>query len=311
MGTRSHTLTAVRRFLVRLGKPTSTTAAQELIDFKRNNPRDTSFERQLKLWKAESNNSATDNDISHILGIFRRNFAPLEIHIHVSTNAKTIPISEPTLRAIRLDNDLTPDERDAIDLMAYGAERRRALNMLPLTNVHLVENSNVALLDIPAQLAKNGLNHPSIIPKELAERLLDKATKLGYDCLVPNYDTIWERITKLAASKYIVRLTSHYFRKRFETTAERIPANEMNPNHWVILMGSKPTLGHMPDIYSLMSNPELIQEYETYLMPRLALSGETFKPQPNLSQQTLLQTIAKLNETIDELRSQLSLAHSR
>lgn len=46
-------------------------------------------------------------------------------------------------------------------------------------------------------------------------------------------------------------------------------------------MGSRPTLGHMPEIYSLMSDEELIREYENYLLPRLALSGETFKPQPS------------------------------
>ncbi len=166
-------MTAARRFLKLLGKPITTTAFQELVDFKRNNPKDTSFERQLKLWKAEK--SLNQENISRILGIFRRNFAPLEMHIHVSSDHKTIPISEPTPRAIRLDDSLTADEQDAIDLMAYGAERRTALNRLPLTAVHLIENSNVAVLDIPAQLAKNGLNHPSIILKELAERLLDKA----------------------------------------------------------------------------------------------------------------------------------------
>lgn len=283
---KADTLTAFRRFLAILGKPVSTTAIQELVDLKRNNPKDTTLEQQLKLWKAETTNShLVMNYISRILGVFHRSFAPLEMHIHVSSNSKTIPISEPTLRAIRLDESLTTDEQDAIDLMAYGAERRNALYMLPLANVHLVENSNVVILDIPARLSKTGTAHPSIIPKELAEKLLERATKSGYDCLMPNYRTTWRRITKLAASKYKVRLTSHYFRKRFETTAERIPANEMNPNHWVVLMGSKPTLGHMPDIYSLMSNTELIQEYETYLMPRLALSGEMVKPQLNQLEQ--------------------------
>lgn len=224
------------------------------------------------------------------------------MHIHVSSDSKTKPISEPILRAIRLDDSLTPDEQDAIDLMAYGAERRAALSLLPLACVQLVENSKVALLDIPARLAKNGINHPCIIPKDLAERLLDKAIRLGYKCLIPNYHTIWMRITKLAASRYKVRLTSHYFRKRFETTAERIPANEMNPNHWMILMGSKPTHGHMPDIYSLMSDTELIQEYETHLMARLALTGETNQ----LATRSLAQENKELKEQILQLTKLLT-----
>jgi hypothetical protein len=273
---------------------------QELVDFKRNNPKDTSLERQLKLWKAEGASTSNQTYVARILGIFRRNFAPLEMHIHVSSEAKTLPIGESVLRAIRTDEGLTVDEQDAIDLMAYGAERVSALNTLPLTEIHLVENTGVAILNIPARLAKNGLNHPSIIPKDLAERLLDRATNNRYDCLIPNHHTIWRRITKLATAKYKVKLTSHYFRKRFETTAERIPANEMNPNHWMILMGSKPTLGHMPNIYSLLSDSELIREYEAHLMPRLALSGEPFEPQPNQLEQ-LRRENAELKEQLSKL----------
>ena len=259
--------------------PVTATAVSEIIQRKADNPKDFTIEKLLKLWKAEATDSSAQHNIGRVLGVFRRNYAPLHMTIHITSSYKTIPIAEPTLRAIW--NDLTPDDRDVLDLMAYGAERRRALNMLPLENVHLVEGSNVAILDVPARLSKTGIAHPAIIPKDLAERLLDKASTNGYTVLVPNYGTIWRRITKLAINSHKVRLTSHYLRKRFETLAERIPSNEMNPNHWVILMGSKPTLGHMPEIYSLLTDRELITEYETYLMPRLALSGETFKPKPS------------------------------
>lgn len=292
------------RFLKRIKKPITTTSVSECIQQKKNNPKDTTFEEELTIWKAEGNKS-TQNHIGRILGTFRWNWTRLDMTIHINSDTnKTIPISEPILRAVRLDNELTADEQDAIDLMAYGAERRDALNMLPLANVHLVENSNVALLDIPAGLSKTGINHPSIIPKELAERLLDKATRNGYNCLAPNYRTIWGKITRLAASKYKIRLTSHYFRKRFETIAEKIPANEMNPNHWITLMGSKPTLGHMPSIYSLMQNTELITEYETQLMPRLALTGET-KAQPNQTEK-LKQENAELKEQLLKLTKLLT-----
>jgi hypothetical protein len=121
---------------------------------------------------------------------------------------------------------------------------------------------------------------------------------------MPNYHTIWRRITRLAKERYQVKLTSHYFRKRFETIAERIPANEMNPNHWITLMGSKPTLGHMPSIYSLMQNTELVSEYETQLMPRLALTGET-KAQPNQLEQ-LRRENAELKEQLLELTKLLA-----
>jgi hypothetical protein len=71
-------------------------------------------------------------------------------------------------------------------------------------------------------------------------------------------------------------------------------------------MGSEPTLGHMPDIYSLLSDSELIQEYETYLMPRLVLSGETTKPQVDQLEQLrrenteLKEQLLKLTKLITE-----------
>lgn len=58
-------------------------------------------------------------------------------------------------------------------------------------------------------------------------------------------------------------------------------------------MGPRPTLGHMPDTYSLLSDPEPIQECEAYLMPRLDLSGETIKPQVS-TQEELGRENAKL-----------------
>jgi hypothetical protein len=278
----------------------------DLVQQKTENPRDMSLEKALKLWKGEEPTRFTEEKIARLLGIFRRNFARLNMTIHVSnTLNKTKPIAEPLLRAIW--NDLAPDRRDILDLMVYGAERREALYLLPLENVHLVENSHTAILDIPARLSKTGIGHPSIIPKELAERLLDRATTLGHTVLVPSYRSLWREITHFAKEKHQVRLTSHYFRKRFETIAERIPANEMNPNHWVILMGSKPKLGHLPDIYSLLSNKELITEYESQLMPRLNLSGETPTAHPDQLTQLLAEN-QELKEQIIKLTKLLTEA---
>lgn len=79
----------------------------------------------------------------------------------------------------------------------------------------------------------------------------------------------------------------------------------MNPNHWIVLMGSKPTLRHMPETYSLMSDHELINEYETHLMPRLALSGETVKPQLNQLEQLRRQN-TELTEQILRLTKLLT-----
>ncbi len=163
----------------------------------------------------------------------------------------------------------------------------------------------MAILDIPAQLSKTGLAHASIIPREPAERILHNAREKGYDGILPNAKSRWEQITQLAGRKYKIRLTSHYFRKRFETRAEKIPANLMNPNHWMILMGCKPTYGHMPDIYSLMDDHELIAEYETHLAPPLNLNNTPPIQAPSETEQ-LRRTIAEQNETIKNLTKLLT-----
>jgi hypothetical protein len=54
----------------------------------------------------------------------------------------------------------------------------------------------------------------------------------------------------------------------------------MNPNHWMLLMGVTPKFGHMPLIYSLGLEAEIIKKYEAFLAPQLNLTGEipTYKP---------------------------------
>ena len=226
----------------------------------------------------------------------------MTIHIR-SDAAKTQPIAEPVLLAIF--KRLNQPEKDALSLMASGAERIYALGHIPIGNVHLIEGSNIALLDIPSNITKTGEHHPSAIPRELAERLLQEAQENGYTCLMPAIRSRFIRITKIAKTEFKVRLTSHYLRKRFETRCERIPADVVDPNHWVILMGSKPTLGHMPDIYSLLSDRELIQEYENEILPRLALDGQEAKAKLSELQQ-LKQENAELKEQLLNLTRLLS-----
>ena len=85
----------------------------------------------------------------------------------------------------------------------------------------------------------------------------------------------------------------------------------MSVNHWDYLMGDKMSAGHEASTYTLEDWTELINEYDRYLAPYLSLR-EPFDPldsrEPNaMSQSVLAQTIATLNETVQELRQQLSL----
>ena len=299
--TQEVSLLAVRHFLTRLGKPVTPTILSELVQAKKDDPKDMTFEQELTLWRAEAASSTVLTYVATVCGIFRRNFAPLDLHIHVESDHQTQPIAEPILVAIH--QECQQRERDAIELMAFGAERVGALGRLPIENVRLVENSTVAILDIPPHLAKTGHRHPSIIPKSLAERLLENAQRLGSKTLLPNYHSVWKKISTLAKAAYQVELTSHYFRKRFETRCEKIPANLVNPNHWVILMGSRPTVGHIPTIYSLLDDREFVEEYEKHILPRLTL-GETGN-MPSETEQ-LRKENAELKEQLLKLTKLLS-----
>ena len=294
------TFRAWTHFLHRLGRPITTTVVSECIKQKKDCPRDTSFEEELSLWKSDDeNNPSVQSHIGRILGTFRWNFARLDLTIHIQSNAtKTKPIAEPILLSIY--NALEQRDKDALELMAFGAERITAIGHVPLANVHLVEGSSVALLDIPAAIAKTGVQHPSAVPKELAERLLDEAQQFGYSCIMPSINSRWRRISQIAKEQFQTTLTSHYLRKRFETRCERIPADIVNPNHWMILMGCKPTLGHMPDIYSLLSNRELVTEYENEIVPRLELTGQEIKPRTSELDQ-LRRENAELKERLIQL----------
>lgn len=159
------TFKAWSRFLHRLSRPITATAVSECVKRKKDNPRDTTFEEELALWKSdEQNSAAVQNDIGRVLGTFRWNFARLEMTIHIQSNAsKTKPIAEPILLGIY--NALDQRDKDALELMAFGAERITAIGHIPLSNVHLVEDSEVALLDIPSAISKTGVQHPSAIPK--------------------------------------------------------------------------------------------------------------------------------------------------
>jgi len=225
--------------------------------------------------------------------------------IHISARSKHMPIKEPILLSIRNDSELGEEHRIAIDFMAYIGERYTAGNTTPLTEFHPVEGTHSVIIDMPARCTKNGIAHPCIIPRELWERICDNAQAKGYKTALPNYVSRWYFITQLARRKYNVRLTSHYFRRRFETACETIPQNDMNINHWMILEGCKPTHGHMPDIYSMSTDRQIINEYEQFLAPKLTLRNtETIQTESEVS--SLRRQLAEQSEQIKNLTKLLA-----
>ncbi len=290
--TYSQLLSAARRYLEFQRIEVTNHALDDLIAAKVNNPTDMSPERMVRLFQAKWGNHMA----SLIVGLYHRNFADLKIHVRVISNHQTIPISEPILLAIYNDEELAEEHRLIIDLMAYAGERINALAYTEPRNVHLVEGTNSALIEIPAFRNKMDRGHVGVIPKELAERILENAQRDGYTVLFPNYRSLFQTITRLAKRKYFVRLTSHYLRKRFQTIGSSTNANDMSPNKWASLMGDTPSVGHLPTIYELMEDKETIEQYEEFLAPRLKL-GERMIGRAS--------KLAKLEQENAELKSRL------
>lgn len=77
----------------------------------------------------------------------------------------------------------------------------------------------------------------------------------------------------------------------------------MSPNEWTILMGDKPKFGHIPDIYSLMGQQKIIEDYEQFLAPRLKLGRRQVKSESTA--QRLERENLELRTRLDKLLSLL------
>ena len=288
-------MTAARRFLDFHGIEATDHSLDDLIDAKVRNPNDSTAERMISLFRAKYGDQAT----CPILGLYHRNFADVKMHISIKSGKKTIPLSEPQLLAIYNDPALSDEHRLLIDVMAYSGERIGAIGLTKPENIHFIEQTDSAIIEIEGWLNKSDTDHPTLIPEELAEKVLENARARQYRTLFPNHRSLFQHITRIAREKHSVRFTSHYLRKRFQTIGETTSADDMSPNEWTILMGDRPRFGHIPDIYSLVDQRKLIEDYERFLAPRLELG--TMQHRPRSAFGTLKQENAELKSKLDRL----------
>lgn|GEM_PF-350380 len=298
---------AAYAMLKSMGIPITDHSIADLVKRKEENPRDMSIEKALTILKSTPTIRTNTVHASRMVGLFKANFVPLNIHIWVKSGRPTKPIQESVLTAMRQDPEFQQIHYDLLDLMAYSGERIQALAMTPPQDISFVEGTETAIISVSPARSKTATGHPTAITRELAERLLQRAQEYGYPVILPNYDSLFRTITKLSGQKYGIHLTSHYLRKRFETICETIPANEMNPNHWLILMGARPGHGHRPDIYSLRSDEQLAKEWEIHLLPRLNLSGGAIQPPDNVlaeENRELKEQVVKLTKLLTKKLTQ-------
>ena len=129
------TLLACRKFLEQTKRPITESAMQELVQFKRDNPGNTTIEQELKLWKAEADSTSTQVYIAMILGLFRRNYARLDLTIHVEGSGnKAIPF----WRRMISDRDTI---RDAFQATCKKCKKENTYMMSEVRPLHLEPTS--------------------------------------------------------------------------------------------------------------------------------------------------------------------------
>ena len=224
--TRAKTLRSVRLFLQFLNVPTTEHGLSDLITHKRNNPQDLSLDDKLEEFANKQPIKDHRSTGTYILGIFKGNRAESKAKSDCNFRSETEPISDGILKAIY--NDMDEDSKLLMDYQSFAGERIGCLARAGIQRFKRFDSKYTTLF-IERTANKNRIQHHSIIPDSIAQRVLERAKSNPKGIPFPDYARMWKKITIYAREKYDVKLNSSYLRKRFETIAEE---TAMPTNHW-------------------------------------------------------------------------------
>jgi hypothetical protein len=255
------------KFLTYLGTEITDHAVSDLVKWKQQHPSDFTIEDRLLRFSNLQPISTHRHIGNTVLGVFRENRARLQVSIDFHPVSRTKKISDGILRDIFLGQ--TFEKRTLMEYQAYAGQRIHCL--CKAVRIDQIEhyNDDFSIVNIEFWQNKTRMPHICVIPRRVAEAVIQIAKETGRINPFPNYPYLWKQITNYARSKHGVRLTSHYLRKRFHTIAQKTP---MPVNDWDFLMGDKLEVGHGANAYTLEDWSELIEEYGRYLAPYLSLS---------------------------------------
>jgi len=242
----------------------------DLLEYKRNHPTSVDIERSVKTFALQPNLIVNSNAASCILGIFRANFAPLNVRI----NTHFTPPQENCTRGIFLEifHRLTQEQQDMIQWALYFPERAKACYRIPFDDIDL-SRTDYAILKCAGRIPNsNGIrnkmrvDHPGLVPIDFAQGVINNSKAAGNNCPFPTHEWLWSQISEFALREYKVRLVSNYTRKLFEWAAEE---STIKPSQAAFLMGDKTKLEresvHLPLIYlptiRPMEREQFIQNY--------------------------------------------------
>ena len=219
---------AVSAFLHYASLPVNNHTLNDLVTYKRNNPASTDIELALKSYSLDAGLSRRrlSNQASRIQGIFRANFAPLNVRINTH-----FPLAEEncSLGIFReIFSRLDPQQQDCIQWGLYVPERARAAYRVPFEDIDL-SRSDFAIVKIRGSLpnsngvrSKMRVDHICLPPIDFAKHVITSAKAANNNCPFPSHESIWTQITTFAKREFGVKLRSNYTRKYFEAMAEDI-----------------------------------------------------------------------------------------
>ena len=250
-----HTLeyahSAVRQFLTYAGIRISDHAILDLVNYKRNNPLSSDIERCLQDYSAEQPIKTHSGWANCILGIFKANFARLNVSINNHFEPNEDDCSTETF--LRVWEAMDEETQDLIQWGVYYPERATACWRIRFSEFQLVGNYAVAWTATFSDSYRNKskVKHPAIIPLGFYKKVKARAEAAGRDQPFPNHNSRFKNvITPFARREYNEKLVGNRGRKFFEEMADK---THVSPAISAFLMGDKTKMnqsGHLALIYN-------------------------------------------------------------
>ena len=262
--TKEYAHSGVKQFLRYAGIELSNHAILDLVNYKRNNPLSTDIERCVQDYAGEPPIKASAGRANCILGIFKANFAKL----NVSVNNHFEPYDEDcsTENFIRVWEAMDEETQDLIQWGVYYPERSSACWRIKFSEFQIMGNYAVAWTAAFSDHYRNKskVKHPAIIPLSFFNKVRKHAEAAGRDQPFPNHKSRFKNtITPFARKEFNEKLVSNRGRKYFEEMADR---SHVSPAISAFLMGDKTKMnqsGHLALIYNTALRQKGLQNIVT------------------------------------------------
>jgi len=258
---------AVKQFLSYAGTKLSSHAVLDLVNYKRNNPLSTDIERCLQDFAAEQPVKTHSGSANCILGIFKANFARLNVSINNHFEPNEEDCSTETF--LRVWEAMDEETQDLIQWGVYYPERSSACWNIRFSEFQTMGKYAVAWVApfSDSYRNKSKVKHPAIIPLPFFTKVKANAEAAGRDQPFPNHRSKFKyKVTPFARSEFKEKLVSNRGRKLFEEMADKA---HVSPAISAFLMGDKTKMnqsGHLALIYNTALRQKglqnIISEYQ-------------------------------------------------